>query len=131
MIGINDILHPLFYTDPAGKPCPDSFRKTYHHLLERTATETKAALILMDPFYISTETDPGSKHFEVLKFLPEFCGIVDDLARKFGATHVKTHEEFQKQLKYRPGNLFSGDNVHPDEPGHLLLALKWLEAIDW
>jgi len=70
MVGIND-LHRVLRGDPAGVP-PEKYRRLYRECLELTKEKTGANLILLDPFYISTDTDTGSFRSRVLSFISEY-----------------------------------------------------------
>ena len=130
LIGIND-LHRVFNPDSKVHVPPERYRENYEALLERTRRETRARLLLMDPYYISTETDPGSQRGTVLALLPAYVAVVREMARRFGAIHVPLHDVFQEQLKYRPADEFGGDPVHPNPAGHMVIAEAWLKAIGW
>ena len=129
LVGINDLPHvppgPRAYTPP------EEYRQAYSQFLERTKKSTNARLVLMDPFYISKENDPNSQRTTVLKFLGEYIPIVHEMAKKFDALHVVTHDVFQQQLEYRPGDTFCPDPVYPNATGHRIIAYAWLQAVGW
>lgn len=127
-IGIND-LHRTLHSTPEATP-PDVYEKTYRGILGRTR-EIGARVILIDPFYISTETHTDSFRKKVLDFLPEYLNIVETLAKEFEALHVHTHELFQKQLKYHPAEYFCPEPVHPYTSGHIVIAHGVLNALGW
>src|ERR1019366_5935519 len=54
-IGIND-LHRSWSPNAADRLPPDRFATVYREILTRTRAQTKANLVLIDPFYISTDT---------------------------------------------------------------------------
>ncbi len=120
-IGINDLLRTLQQV-PDGVP-PELYRETYEEILSRTkSTLPKCRLILIDPFYLSNETSPNSFRSKVLKLLPEYLKIVNELSEKYQAWHVKTHEIFQRQLRLYQPDTFCLEPVHPNLTGHLLIA---------
>ena len=127
-IGIND-LHRTLHNTPDTTP-PDVYETTYRGILERTK-ESGAKLILIDPFYISRESDASSIRKRVLDFLPEYLSIVEKLANEFDALHVRTHDLFVEQLKYRPADYFCPEPVHPYASGHLIIAHGLLEVLGW
>ena len=129
MVGIND-LHRVLRGDPAGVP-PEKYRRLYHECLELTKEKTGANLILLDPFYISTDTDTGSFRSRVLSFISEYIAVVWELAEEFGAVHVRTHEKFQELLRYFPPDRFCPEPVHPNMSGHMVIAYSLLEKLDW
>lgn len=127
-IGIND-LHRTLHKTPESTP-PDRYETAYRGILQRTQA-IGAKLILIDPFYISLEESSDSSRRQVLDFLPEYLNIVEKLAEEFDAIHVRTHQLFQEQLKYRPADYFCGEPVHPAASGHLVIANGLLEKLGW
>jgi acyl-CoA thioesterase-1 len=127
-IGIND-LHRTLAQTPEATP-PDVYETAYRGILERTR-KSGAKIVLIDPFYISTETDASSFRKEVLDFLPEYLAIVEKLVKEFETLHVRTHELFVQQLKYRPADYFCPEPVHPYASGHLIIAHGLLEVLGW
>lgn len=127
-IGIND-LHRTLRGDMA--VTPERYEQLYREILQITQEQTNARLVLIDPFYVSTDTDLGSFRGRVLQLLPEYLNIVEKLSKEFNTLHVKTHEKFVVQLKYRRADAFCPEPVHPYLSGHLIIALALLEALGW
>lgn len=130
LIGIND-LHRFFNPNRENYVSPEAYRRNYETILERTRRKTQARLVLMDPYYISTETDPGSQRGTVLGMLPAYVAVVREMTKRYGAIHVPLHDVFQEQLKYRPADDFCGEPVHPNPAGHMVIAEAWLKALGW
>ena len=57
--------------------------------------------------------------------------VVEKLADEFEAVHIRTHDAFQRQLKYRPREHFCPEPVHPYPSGHMVIALALLEGLGW
>ncbi len=127
-IGIND-LHRTLSNTPESTP-PDVYETAYRGILQRTK-DAGAKLILIDPFYLSTEESADSARKQVLDFLPEYLNVVEKLAAVFNAIHVRTHQLFLEQLKYRPADYFCPEPVHPYASGHLVIANGLLEKLGW
>lgn len=120
-IGIND-LHRTLRDDPAAVP-PPLYREVYGQILERTRkTLPECKLLLIDPFYISTDDTPMSFRAQALRRLPEYIRTVHDLSRRYRTRHVKTHQLFQKLLKNHEPDTFCPEPVHPNLTGHLVIA---------
>ena len=128
-IGIND-LHCNLGEDPRAVS-PDKYERLYRECLESLLKEKQTNLILIDPFYISTDFSSGSLRSRVLELLPEYLNIVKKFAKEFKAIHVCTHDKFQKQLRYNTADYFCPEPVHPYPNGHVLIAQALLEAIGW
>ncbi|MBI3923430.1 MAG: SGNH/GDSL hydrolase family protein [Armatimonadetes bacterium] len=128
-IGIND-LHRSLGNPPTALP-PDIYERLYREILQATREKTKAQIVLIDPFYLSTDPDPGSFRNQVLKLLPDYLQVVEKLSREFSTLHVRTQEKFMEQLRHRPADVLCPEPVHPYLSGHLVIALGLLEALGW
>lgn len=110
---------------------PERYEELYREILRITKEKTSARVVLIDPFYLSTDTDPGSFRGKVNSLLPAYLGVVEELAGEFKALHVRTHEMFATQLRHRAADWFCAEPVHPAASGHLIIALGLLEALGW
>lgn len=128
-IGIND-LHRTLRNQQEGIP-PELYREAYDDILARTKEALPACkILLIDPFYISTDRAPTSFRNDVLTLLPEYLRIVRELSRKYGTLHVKTHDVFQRLLKNHEADTFCPEPVHPNPTGHLVIADAVYAAFD-
>jgi lysophospholipase L1-like esterase len=127
-IGINDLHRTM--SEPNLLP-PKRYEELYREILDLTRKHTKARIILIDPFYISTDTDTRGHRSTVMAMLPDYLKVVAKLARDYEAGHVKTHALFQTQLKYRTADDFCPEPVHPYLSGHAIIAFGLLQALDW
>jgi lysophospholipase L1-like esterase len=129
-IGIND-LHRTWSPNAADRVLPDRFEETYREILTLTRQQTKAKVVLIDPFYLSTDTGSGGFRSQVLALLPKYIAVVHKLAKEFDARLVRTQDAFQAQLRRRPADQFCPEPVHPFASGHLVIAHELLRALDW
>jgi lysophospholipase L1-like esterase len=129
LIGINDV-HRTLRDEPTAVP-PDRYERLYRECLMLTKERSNAQLVLMEPFYISTDTETNSWRTQVLRALDDYRKVVKQLADEFGAIFVPLHGLFQEQLRYRPADMFCPEPVHPNSSGHLLIAHAWLKATGW
>ncbi|GBC97919.1 Acetylxylan esterase [bacterium HR17] len=129
LIGINDV-HRTLRNEPTAVP-PERYEQLYRECLTLTKERTSAQLVLMEPFYISTDTETNSWRTEVLRALNDYRQIVRKLASEFDAVFVPLHDLFQEQLRYRAADMFCPEPVHPNAVGHLLIAHAWLTAMGW
>ena len=130
MIGINDI-HRWYHKIAGATVTPEEYAEIYPKILERVRKETKAQIILIDPFYISTDTSNGSARADILRDLPKYIRTVHAMAKRFKTRHVRMHDAFQKLLKTHSPDAFCPEPVHPNISGHLVMAHEWLKAVDW
>jgi lysophospholipase L1-like esterase len=127
-IGINDLHRTLGQSTAIP---PEKYERLYRELLQIAKENTKARIVLIDPFYISTDADLSSFRGRVLQMLPEYLKVVEKLSKEFSTLHVRTHEKFMEQLKHRPADIFCPEPVHPYLSGHLIIALGLLEVLGW
>jgi len=129
LIGINDLHIHLNGQDDGISP--KQYRKNYQAFLDRTADETQARVVLMDPFYMSEETVAGGHRTEVLELLSDYIQVVRDMADQFDTLHVPLQDLFRRQLQFRPSDMFGAEPVHPQQLGHAVIAQSWLSAVGW
>jgi len=127
-IGINDLHRTL---GGAMDIRPAVYETAYREILERARDHCHPRMMLIDPFYMSTERSEGSAEAAVLDRLPEYIEVVHKLAEAFGALSVRTHDLFQEQLKHRAADVFCAEPVHPNPSGHMVIAHAVLRALAW
>lgn len=128
-IGINDLHRHL--DGGVYAISPERYEQLYREILQITKEKTNARVVLIDPFYLSTDTDPGSRRGTVNSLLPAYLSVVDQLAGEFQALHVRTHKLFAEQLRHRAADWFCAEPVHPCQSGHIVIALGLLEVWGW
>lgn len=119
-IGINDLHSVLRKADDAVPP--DLFEDLYDSILGRTKNELGCPVVLITPFYISTDTTGDTFRNQVLDLLPEYIAVVEKMSEKYETKLVRTHDLFQEHLKYRDSETFCPEPVHPNRTGHLIIA---------
>ena len=132
MIGINDLNQWVMGGD--GSVAPDEYEVLYDGILSRACEETKARLILVMPFYMST-IRPGDEiehhRGRMAAGLVTYSRIVARLARRYEAILVRPQMAFDRQFRTRDASDFCDEPVHPNASGHLLIAHSWLTTIGW
>lgn len=121
-IGINDVWRQL---DRPGieQVDPARFENIYTRLSSEVKNETEAQLILMEPTIIEEMPDAeGNK-----KLIP-YVETVRELAERFDAVLVPTHQVFIDYLKLSAGRALTTDGVHMNSAGNMLMARTWLKA---
>lgn len=126
MIGINDMHRWLAGNETHSV---ERFREDYDAILAVTCEKTKARVLLIDPFYISTDQTGLGARSRVLEHLPHYTAVVQEMARKHRTRHLRTHGMFQRQLKYVAPEFFCAEPVHPYRSGHLCIALEVMKAL--
>jgi lysophospholipase L1-like esterase len=125
-IGIND-LHSMLRGAPDAVT-PELFAEIYEELLDLTRTELDCPVVLLTPFYISTDRSGQSFRSSVLELIPRYIETVEKMSERFGTRLVKLHDIFQGHLEYRDAETFCPEPVHPNHAGHLVIAQALLDA---
>lgn len=120
LIGINDLGHHVVQK-PTIVP-PDLYENTYREILRRVREETRARVVLMEPFFLSHETDRETVPGKMAALLPEYLAVVKKMAQEFQTLHVLLQAVFEKHLKRRSFSEFAPEPVHPARPGHMVIA---------
>ncbi len=122
MIGINDVWRAFDRLDDAVSlpQYQDNLRK----LLAAAQTQTSARLILMTPYMIEPDrTQP------MRAAMDRYGAAVKEVAADFGAVVVDTQAAFDRALELTAAELWSVDQIHPNGPGHAIIALAFLQAV--
>lgn len=125
-IGIND-LHRYLNNDPDRRVPPDCYAAVFDELLKLTQAELGCPVLLLSPFYISTDTGPG-QHKAVLELLPAYIETVERMAEKYDTGLVNLQDIFQRHQQFRDPDYFCPEPVHPGRSGHLIMALAVFDA---
>ena len=121
-IGINDIHRHLFETGFEFLTLA-RFEQVYDHLLQVTTQKLpQCRLLLIEPFFMSTDNANDTYRAKVLKNIPEYIAVVQKLSQKFGTRLVKTHDLFHQQFKHQHPDIYGDEPVHPNSAGHFLIA---------
>lgn len=135
LIGINDI-RPLFPAEaPFPQSNPEAFRSLYAQLIESLRPSVKN-LLLITPFSLELAPDDppagspeSSPDRPMRRKTDRYAGIVKDLARRNGLPLLDMQTVFGNYLRLPSAHPLSGDQIHPNDTGHMLLARAVLEAL--
>jgi lysophospholipase L1-like esterase len=124
MIGINDVWR-AFDGHPRDAVPLDEFTETLRTLLRRAVEETGCRLILADPYLIEPDrTAPWRAASDA------YVTAVAGLAEEFDALHVQTQWAFDAALESTSSQDWAGDQVHPNLPGHALIAEAFMRVLE-
>ena len=126
-IGINDLHSDLRGIE--GGVSPQLFAEVYDELLALTQQELGCPVVLLTPFYISTDRNGNTLRKQVLDVLPQYIETVVQMSEKYGTRLVRLHDIFQQQLQYRDADTFCPEPVHPNHAGHMVIAQALMEAL--
>jgi len=123
MIGINDVWRAFDGWPELAVPI-DEYESTLKNLLQRAVDETGCRLILATPFLIEPDRDDPQRAQS-----DRYGAVVRKLAGDFDAVAVDTQEAFDRVLVHTTSTDWADDRVHPNLPGHAVLAQAFLSAI--
>lgn len=126
-IGINDLHSHLRGAE--GGVSPQLFAEVYDELLDVTKRELGCPVVLLTPFYISTDRNGNTFRRQVLDLLPQYIETVVQMSEKYGTKLVRLHDIFQEHLKYRDADTFCPEPVHPNHAGHMVIAQGLMHAL--
>ncbi|HTK07160.1 MAG TPA: SGNH/GDSL hydrolase family protein [Ktedonobacteraceae bacterium] len=126
MIGTNDVWrqfdHPLM---PELHVYEEEYERTLRELVEQTRPQVKG-LILMTPFYLE------ANRADLMRAKMDIYGnIVKSIAESYDTIFVDTQAAFDNLLEYTYTSTLSGDRVHPNQVGHMVITRALLNALDF
>ena len=126
LIGINDLHKTMRQVEDHS---PEIFRKNYTGIMDALKEKTSAQVVLLDPFFVSTDRTGRSYRTTVLDMIDDYVAVVDEMAERYGTRRVRLHEVFQRQLRFRDPDVFCPEPVHPNHTGHMVIAVELLKAL--
>lgn len=124
-IGINDVWR-AFRNQPEQAVPIDEYEATLRELLHRAVAATGCRLILAEPYLIEPDrTEPQRVCSD------RYRAVVRRLAAECDAVLVRTQDAFDRVLADTPPTDWADDRVHPNLPGHAVIASEFLTAIGW
>ncbi|MEH1014304.1 SGNH/GDSL hydrolase family protein [Micromonospora sp. CPCC 206060] len=125
MIGINDVWRRFTGREDEAVPI-DEYESTLRDLLTGAVTATGCQLVLGDPYLIEPDRAEPQRAMS-----DRYGAVVRRLAAELDAVHVPTQEAFDRVLAHTTAADWANDRVHPNLPGHAVLAQAYLTALGW
>ena len=123
LIGINDTWRR--YDSNVISSITD-FEASYRRILERTKNETKAQLILLEPFVLPTPAD----RIVWREDLDPRIDVVRRLAREYSTVYVPYDGLFASASTQREPAFWAADGVHPSQAGHAFMSQAWIKTVE-
>jgi lysophospholipase L1-like esterase len=123
MIGINDVWR-AFGSNPHEAVPLHEYEATLRTLLDRTRMATSARLILMEPYMIEPD-----RNVSMRRQMDRYGAVVRQIAPEYNAVLVQTQAAFDAALAQTKPSDWADDQIHPNSPGHAIIALALLRAI--
>lgn len=122
-IGINDVWRTFDSAGGGAVPIAE-YETTLRTLLQRAVDATGCKLIVAEPYIIDADTTNPMR-----VMMDDYGLVARRIAAEFGAIDIRTQEAFDKALETTVPEDWAGDKIHPNLPGHAVIALAYLRAI--
>lgn len=128
-VGMNDLNQ--FLCQPERKHVhPEAFAAIHDSLLARARVALPHVRILvLSPFYLSTDADTDSYRARVRRTLPAYVDPVRANAARHGARFIDLQAIFQECLRHRHPDDYGSEPIHPNATGHLVIADAIYDAL--
>ena len=123
LIGINDVWRAFGGNSREAVPLAE-YTTTLRRLLDRTRAATAARLILMETYMIEPDRAQTMR-----QKMNAYGAALRQLAAEYQAVLVPTQAAFDAALHQTPPAAWADDQIHPNGPGHAVIALAFLRAI--
>ncbi len=122
LIGINDTWRRFDMNDPTSA---EQFRSNYETILKRIKSETKAKIIMMEPFLLY---GMGMDHFR--PDLNEKIDVVRQLAKEYADFYIPLDGIISAAcVEYEDQTVLSADGIHPADEGKKVIAWHLLQVL--
>lgn len=134
LMGVNDVWHELAIQNGVDTP---KFEKIYTMLIEEVLEALpNIKLMILEPYALpgsateGTLEDGADKYTVFRKETEEKAAACRRVAEKFNIPFVPLQAKFDEMQKAYGTESVSPDGVHPNGPGHMLIARAWMEAFE-
>ena len=122
-IGINDVWRSFGGNRRAAVPLQE-YTANLRHLLDETRAHTAARVILLTPYMIESD-----RAHPMRAAMDRYGAAVTALAPEYGAVLIDTQAAFDAALQHTTPADWADDQIHPNGPGHAILALAFLRGV--
>ena len=134
LMGVNDVWHELAIQNGVDTP---KFEKIYTMLIEEVLEALPdIKLMILEPYALpgsateGTLEDGADKYTVFRKETEEKAAACRRVAEKFNIPFVPLQAKLDAMANAYGTESVSGDGVHPNVTGHLLIARAWMEAFE-
>ena len=122
LIGINDVWR-RFGDRPLEAVPADEYQSTLITLL-RSVTETRqTALFVGSPYIIE-----GNRNDPMRAAMDIYGSLAREVAEEVGAEFIDVQAAFDRVLACSESSDWADDRIHPNQPGHAVIAMEFLRA---
>lgn len=134
LMGVNDVWHELAIQNGVATP---KFEKIYTMLIEEVLEALpNIKLMILEPYALpgsateGTLEDGADKYTVFRKDTEDKAAACRRVAEKFNIPFVPLQAKLDAMANAYGTESVSGDGVHPNVTGHLLIARAWMEAFE-
>ena len=134
LMGVNDVWHELAIQNGVATP---KFEKIYTMLIEEVLEALPdIKLMILEPYALpgsateGTLEDGADKYTVFRKDTEDKAAACRRVAEKFNIPFVPLQAKLDAMANAYGTESVSGDGVHPNVTGHLLIARAWMEAFE-
>ena len=134
LMGVNDVWHELAIGNGVATA---KFEKIYTMLIEEVLEALPdVKLMILEPYALpgaateGTLEDGSDKYTVFRRDTEEKAAACRRVAEKFNIPFVPLQAKLDEMQKAYGTESVSGDGVHPNVTGHLLIARAWMEAFE-
>ena len=134
LMGVNDVWHELAIQNGVDTP---KFEKIYTMLIEEVLEALPdIKLMILEPYALpgsateGTLEDGADKYTVFRKDTEDKAAACRRVAEKFNIPFVPLQAKLDAMANAYGTESVSGDGVHPNVTGHLLIARAWMEAFE-
>ena len=126
MIGINDVWRQFDSPLQTEKHVSlDEYATTLERLIQASQPRLKG-LVLMTPYFIESNKSDAMR-----TMMDQYGNKVRQLSAKYQTILVDTQSSFDIALQYSHPMSLTGDRIHPNQAGHMILARAFLNAVGY
>jgi len=124
MIGINDVWRHFDSVVRQEKLIDrKQFRTNLREIMNRTISSVKKVFLMTPVMFEINKEEP------MFVMLREYDLVIQEVAEEFGQPFIDCQSRVDDVLKYQHPFMFTTDRVHPNLPGHMILAKSFLDAV--
>lgn len=121
LIGINDVWH---FADEKNWIPNEVFEQRYRTVLEAVKTQTRAKILMLEPFLI-----PVADKQVFWEDLPGKMNVIRKLAREYADGYLALDGRLNEAFIGTEPTAFASDGVHPTERGARYIADLYVQAV--
>ncbi len=124
LIGINDVWR---FFDCPNQPDRHVDPDTYHAGLKKMINDSKPCtkgIIVMSPYMVEPNRSDAMR-----KKMDEYAALAKSAAQECGACFVDVQAAFDRALQYIHPYYIAWDRIHPEAPGHMIIAKAFMDAV--